>query len=79
MADTWNYGSPFDTIDPIPDEWVWERLRLRRNDLLAATDFRVLPDVPWDVAPWHAYRQGLRDLPDNTTDPRRAVWPQPPA
>jgi hypothetical protein len=76
---TWAYWTDMDTADPgIPDEWVWERLRNRRDGLLAACDWRVVPDAPWDTAPWLAYRQALRDLPDTTTDPRQAVWPTPP-
>lgn len=76
---TWTYWSDMDTADRgVPDEWVWERLRNRRNTLLAACDWRVVPDAPWDTAPWLAYRQALRDLPDNTTDPRKADWPVEP-
>lgn len=76
---TWTYWSDMDTADRgIADEWVWERLRNRRDQLLAACDWRVVPDAPWDTAPWTAYRQALRDLPDNTTDPRLAVWPVQP-
>lgn len=79
-AASWAYWTHLDTADRgVPDEWVWERLRLRRNALIADTDFRVVPDAPWDTAPWLAYRQALRDLPANTTDPRTAVWPKPPA
>lgn len=74
----WDYRAPFDPDGDLPDEWVWERLRLRRDALLAACDHRVLPDVPWDTAPWTAYRQALRDLPESTTDPRRAAWPTSP-
>jgi hypothetical protein len=75
---TWVY---WDSLDPmeIPEDWVWERLRNRRNGLLAACDFRMVPDAPWGVTVWEAYRQALRDLPDTTEDPRLAVWPEPPA
>jgi hypothetical protein len=78
--DTWQYLSPEQdyTRDTIPTDYVWERLRYRRDQLLAATDFRMIPDAPWDRAPWEAYRQALRDLPANTTDPREAVWPEQP-
>jgi hypothetical protein len=77
---TWVYLTDMDTAERgVPDEWVWERLRNRRNQLLAACDFRVVPDAPWDTAPWLAYRESLRDLPDNTTDPRLAAWPSEPA
>jgi hypothetical protein len=76
---TWVYWSDMDTAERgVPDEWVWERLRIRRDQLLASCDFRVVPDAPWDVQPWIEYRQALRDLPDTTTDPRTAVWPQEP-
>lgn len=77
---TWDYASPFDELLPeeLPEEWVWERLRLRRNTLLAACDFRVVQDAPWDIAPWSAYRQALRDMTEATSDPRQAVWPTPP-
>jgi hypothetical protein len=78
---TWNYVSPFDELsaDDLPIDWVWERLRLRRDTLLAQSDFRMVTDAPWDVEPWAVYRQALRDLPDVTTDPRLAVWPVIPA
>lgn len=76
---TWQYLTEYDTTDDIPDEWVWERLRLRRDQLLRDSDFRMVADAPWDTAPWLAYRQALRDLPDATVDPRQAVWPTPPA
>lgn len=77
---TWDYSSSIDEVAPeqLPQEWVWERLRLRRDQLLAQSDFRMIPDAPWDSAPWEAYRQALRDLPANTTDPREAVWPEQP-
>lgn len=79
-AATWEYWmSEFDRAgEPVREDWIWERLRNRRNALLTACDFRVVPDAPWDTAPWLAYRQALRDLPDNTTDPRQAVWPVEP-
>jgi hypothetical protein len=77
---TWDFLSPDQgfTADTIPIEWVWERLRYRRDSLLAASDFRMVSDAPWDTEPWAAYRQALRDLPEQTADPREAVWPDPP-
>jgi hypothetical protein len=77
---TWNYASDIDNLEAhdLPTEWVWERLRLRRDRLLAQSDFRMVTDAPWDTEPWAAYRQALRDLPDNTTDPRLAAWPVSP-
>lgn len=76
---TWVYWTEFDTAERgVPTDWIWERLRNRRNQLLAACDFRMVNDAPWDTAPWETYRQALRDLPDITSDPRTAIWPQPP-
>ena len=73
---TWIYWTPNDTKERgIPDEWVWERLRFKRDQLLSATDFRMVSDAQWDVQPWAVYRQALRDLPNATTNPREAVWP----
>lgn len=79
MADTWTYRGPNDPKDGPPTEWVMERLRLRRNALLAASDWTQLTDVPATVQQaWAGYRQKLRDLPQSTTDPRSAQWPTPP-
>jgi hypothetical protein len=81
VTDTWQYLSPEQdfTRDTIPMEYVWERLRVRRDALLKRTDYRMIADAPWDRAPWEAYRQALRDLPANTVDPRTAVWPEAPS
>ena len=80
MTMDWEYHSSLDKVaaSDLPIEWVWERLRLRRDGLLAATDFRMVADAPWEVQPWATYREALRDLPDATTDPRVAVWPVQP-
>ena len=74
---TWDYWSGLynPTAGPT-SETVRARLRYRRDQLLAACDFRVVADAPWDTAPWIAYRQALRDLTDATSDPRQAVWPE---
>lgn len=58
---------------------AWQTLRAERNVLLAASDWTVLSDSPTSTAAWKAYRQQLRDLPANTTDPLNPVWPTPPA
>ena len=80
---TWDFISPLDP-DQIPDEWVWERLRAERDRRLAACDWRVMPDAPdyglvYYRDLWVQYRQALRDLPANTSDPREAVWPEEPS
>ena len=52
-------------------------LRKRRNQLLAETDYLALADVTL-TDEMRAYRQALRDLPANTTDPANPVWPTKP-
>jgi hypothetical protein len=76
MTDSWNYRTPFD--DPneeIPLEWIWERLRLKRDGLLKKSDFRIVSDAPWDIQPWLEYRPVLRDLPSTNDDPRLIEFP----
>ena len=70
---------PQDEIEQAEIERAWENLRSRRNFKLAACDWTQVPDAPVDHAAWAAYRQALRDLPDNTADPRNPQWPSPPA
>ncbi len=63
----------------ILDEWRWERIRLYRDDLLKASDWRMIEDAPWDKTAWAEYRQQLRDLPLTVSDPATIVFPEPPA
>lgn len=58
---------------------AWNQLRSQRNILLTTSDWTVLADSPTPTAAWKTYRQALRDLPANTTDPFNVVWPTPPA
>ena len=47
-----------------------ERIRVRRNQLLAACDYTQLPDNnDSKKAEWATYRQALRDLPEQTGFP----------
>lgn len=58
-------------------ENAWNNLRTKRNQLLAETDYLALADHTLS-ADMTAYRQALRDLPSNTTDPANPVWPTKP-
>lgn len=50
-------------------------VRLRRNLMLAMSDWTQLPDVPQSVqTAWRPYRQTLRDIPLQA-DPLNAEWP----
>ena len=58
---------------------AWNALRAERNRRLADSDWTQVADAPADAAAWSTYRQALRDLPANTTDPTSPDWPTPPA
>jgi hypothetical protein len=66
---------------PIPDEVFWERLRGERNYRLATSDWSQLSDAPLTSTKkteWETYRQELRDLPQNTQNPKEVTWPLQP-
>ena len=53
-----------------------------RDELLKASDWTQAADSPLSdakKAEWATYRQQLRDLPANTTDPSNPTWPTPPS
>ena len=54
-----------------------DNLRAERNRLLAETDYLALADSTL-TDEMRTYRQALRDLPANTTDPANPVWPTKP-
>ena len=58
-------------------EQPWKELRQQRNRLIAETDYLALSDSTLS-AEMATYRQALRDLPANTTDPANPVWPTKP-
>jgi len=58
-------------------EQVLANLRTTRNGLLAETDYLALSDATLS-ADMQTYRQALRDLPANTSDPANPTWPVKP-
>lgn len=63
-------------------EFEWAAIRTRRDQLLRATDFTQLPDFPAtdaQRAELVAYRQALRDIPEQVEKPAELVWPVLPA
>lgn len=56
----------------------WDGLRTKRNQLLAETDYLALSDVTLSTE-MAEYRQALRDLPANTSDPANPTWPVKPS
>ena len=55
----------------------WFELRFKRNRLLTETDWMANSDVTMSDE-WKTYRQALRDLPANTSDPANPTWPTKP-
>jgi len=70
---------PSEVIEQKKISRSWHNLRKERNYLLSECDWTQVPDAPVDSAAWATYRQQVRDLPANTTDPRNVVWPEPPS
>ena len=55
-----------------------ERLREKRNSILAKSDWMANSDVTMSNA-WKTYRQQLRDLPASESDPDDITWPTEPS
>lgn len=56
----------------------WDRIRQKRNRLLKESDWSQLNDSPVDKLLWSNYRQELRDVPQNYSDPDTVIWPTTP-
>ena len=65
--------------ETIPDEWLFERMRIQRDRLLAESDWTQVADAPVNRQAWATYRQALRDLPATWTPGPTVVFPPPPA
>ena len=53
-------------------------IRQQRDAMLSATDYRIMPDYPisdTDRDALRAYRQALRDIPEQPGFPNSVVWP----
>jgi hypothetical protein len=61
------------------NEQRFEQIRLWRNAELSACDWTQLTDSTADKAAWATYRQELRDLPAQNSDPKLIVFPTRPA
>src|SRR5690606_11013376 len=88
-ATTWRWSSVAEIrwrtqaeIDAERDAQAWAARRAERNRRLAETDWLMLPDapVPRDTTREQgaAYRQALRDVPQQPGAPWNVTWPTPP-
>ena len=62
--------------------FLWMKLRSERDNLLLSSDFTQLGDIGLSDSKkteWINYRQALRDLPANTSDPANPTWPTKPS
>ncbi len=73
-GEQWVEGETQENINAI----LAEKIRARRNQLLAESDWTQLPDAPADTADWAVYRQELRDIPEQTGFPTEVSWPAEP-
>lgn len=69
------------TAQQASDDVTWTQLRAIRDNKLRNSDKIVVQVLEQGGAiseQWKNYRQALRDLPQNTEDPRAISWPQEP-
>jgi hypothetical protein len=67
------------TYVPPSDELLALQARSTRAELLQASDWTQLPDVPQTLKDsWATYRQALRDITAQSGFPRNIVWPTQP-
>lgn len=68
-----------DVYVPPSDEQLASRTRGIRNEMLLASDWTQLPDVPQTLKDaWATYRQALRDVTAQSGFPRDIIWPTQP-
>jgi len=77
----WLWDGQTLTPPPLPPKTADElqiEARARRDQLLTASDWTQVYDAPVDQAAWAAYRQALRDIPQQEGFPATVVWPTQP-
>lgn len=74
------YDYDFDHSELRPNPVVLEKvMRNKRDAVLSSTDWTQGQDAPQATkAKWRAYRQALRDLPQQPGFPENVTWPEPP-
>lgn len=55
-----------------------EKVRIKRNKLLAQSDWTQVADAPVDQAAWATYRQALRDITEQDGFPISVDFPAEP-
>jgi hypothetical protein len=71
--------NPADAPAPFVDTaQLEEDARSERNRLLSESDWTQVADAPVDKAAWAAYRQALRNIPQQAGFPTSIIWPEKP-
>ncbi len=77
----WNVWWDWETmqwIDHRTTETQWSVIRVKRNEMLAESDWTQMPDVSMaSKTDWAAYRKALRDI-TTQIDPFNISWPVAP-
>jgi hypothetical protein len=77
----WLWDGQTLTSPPLPSKTADElqaEARAQRDSLLRESDWTQVLDAPVDKAAWAAYRQALRDIPQQEGFPATVVWPTQP-
>jgi hypothetical protein len=74
-----NFVAQHEKADEVPNEYFLERIRNWRNTELASCDWTQVADSTAEKTAWATYRQALRDLPAQNSDPKLIVFPIRPA
>ena len=62
------------------DDFDWQDVRRKRNALLIDSDAYLMPAYPMeDKTDWEAYRQSLRDIPQDFDNADDVEFPEEPA
>lgn len=76
------FGIPTDVLQAALIAEAWELIRAERDRRIAATDYTQMPDSPLTAEQrqaFAAYRQALRDIPQDHDSPDAVAWPDVPA
>lgn len=66
-------------VEKLRQEITWDQIKKERNALLLESDWTQLPDVNLNnKEEWKIYRQELRNITNNFTDPPSVVFPSKP-
>lgn len=64
--------------EPYTAEEKWKIIRQQRDSLLAGSDWTQTLDSKVNKEEWAYYRQQLRDIPQNYSNPDDVIWPLKP-